>query len=135
MLESANDAAVTLAEGVSGSRSAFVADDERRAPRSSASTDTSYANPIGLDDPGQLLDAPRDLAALARRLLRDQRFAPDRRHALGRAGVGRAPARRRTTATTWSARYPFVDGVKTGHTGDGGLRARRRGHGAARRAG
>ena len=51
MLESANDAAVTLAVGVSGSRQAFVEDMNRRA-RELGLRDTSYANPIGLDEPG-----------------------------------------------------------------------------------
>ena len=36
--------------------------------------DTSYANPIGLDDPGNFSSA-RDLAALARLLLSRPRFA------------------------------------------------------------
>ena len=50
MLESANDAAVTIAEGVSGSRRRFVARHER-ARGVLGLEDTSYANPIGLDDP------------------------------------------------------------------------------------
>ena len=36
--------------------------------------DTSYANPIGLDDPGNYSSA-RDLATLARELMRKPRFA------------------------------------------------------------
>ena len=55
LLESANDAAVTIAEGVSGTRKRFVAAMNRRA-RSLGLEGTSYANPIGLDDP---LNTPR----------------------------------------------------------------------------
>ena len=50
MLESANDAAETLAEGIAGSRARFVRGDER-ARAQLGLDDTSYANPIGLDDP------------------------------------------------------------------------------------
>ena len=50
LLESANDAAVTLADGVSGSTGRFVAAMNRRA-QALGLADTRYANPIGLDDP------------------------------------------------------------------------------------
>ena len=62
LLESANDAAVTIAEGVSGSRKRFVAAMNERA-RALGLDDTSYANPIGLDDPAQLLDGRRPRGA------------------------------------------------------------------------
>ncbi len=67
VLESANDAAVTLAEGVAGSRDAFVREMNRRAVALGL-RDTSYANPVGFDDPENYSSA-RDLAELARRLL------------------------------------------------------------------
>ena len=73
LLESANDAAVTLAEGVAGSREAFVREMNRRAVELGLS-DTSYANPIGFDDPDNHSSA-RDLARLARRLLANREFA------------------------------------------------------------
>ena len=98
LLESANDAAVTLAEGVSGSRQAFVRDMNDRA-RELGLADTSYANPIGLDAPGNYSTA-RDLAALARRLMRRQAVRVDRGHA-GRPTSNRARVRAWwTTATT-----------------------------------
>ena len=50
-VESANDGAVTLAEGVSGSKRAFVRAMNRRAQQLKL-TDTHYANPIGLDEAG-----------------------------------------------------------------------------------
>ena len=73
LLESANDAAETLAEGVSGSREAFVEEMNARAADLGLEH-TSYANPIGLDEAGNYSSA-RDLANLARVLLRRPRFA------------------------------------------------------------
>jgi D-alanyl-D-alanine carboxypeptidase (penicillin-binding protein 5/6) len=117
MLESANDAAVALAVGVGGSREAFVGEMNSRADELGL-TGTSYANPIGLDDPLNYSTA-RDLATLARRLLRDRRFARivDMPVATLRSG-----ARPRTidNRNDLIARYPFVDGVKTGYTSGAG---------------
>jgi serine-type D-Ala-D-Ala carboxypeptidase (penicillin-binding protein 5/6) len=113
LLESANDAAVTLAEGVSGSVDEFVADMNERAAELGLE-DTSYANPIGFDDP-RGYSTPTDLAALTRELLRRPRFArvvdmPEAELASG--------ARPRTidNRNTLLAMHPFVTGVKTGHT-------------------
>ncbi|MDQ4047909.1 MAG: D-alanyl-D-alanine carboxypeptidase [Actinomycetota bacterium] len=117
LLESANDAAVTIAEGVGGSRAAFVRAMNERA-RALGLDGTSYANPIGLDDPDNYSTA-RDLATLARRLLRHERFAAvvDMPSAVLESG-----ARRRVVANRNDlvARYPFVAGVKTGHTREAG---------------
>ena len=71
LIESANDAAVTLAEGVSGSRGAFVKAMNRRAKQLKL-TNTHYANPIGLDEAGNYSSA-RDLVRLAT-ILRTNRF-------------------------------------------------------------
>ena len=74
LLESANDAAVTLAQrGVRRARGSFVAAMNRRA-RALGLADTRYANPIGLDDPAGYSTAG-DLAVLASRLMRNRRFA------------------------------------------------------------
>ena len=117
LLESANDAAVTLAEGVAGSRDAFVEAMNARAAELGLGG-TSYENPIGFDDPANHSSA-RDLAALARLLLRDRRFAAivDRPVATLSSG-----ARRRTidNRNRLIAAHPFVDGVKTGHTREAG---------------
>jgi len=117
MLESANDAAAALADGVSGSRPAFVADMNERAAELGLN-DTSYANPIGLDDPLNYSSA-RDLSTLARRLLRDRRFAEvvDSPSATLTSGT-----RSRTVVSRNDliATVPAVDGVKTGHTTDAG---------------
>jgi serine-type D-Ala-D-Ala carboxypeptidase (penicillin-binding protein 5/6) len=117
LLESANDAAVTIAEGVSGTRKRFVAGMNGRA-RSLGLENTSFANPIGLDDSLNYSTAA-DLALLARRLLRDERLARIVNQA---SAVLESGARRRVVnnRNDLVARVPFVDGVKTGHTRDAG---------------
>jgi D-alanyl-D-alanine carboxypeptidase (penicillin-binding protein 5/6) len=113
LLESANDAAVTLAVHVGGSREAFVREMNRRAVELGLS-DTSYANPIGFDDPSNHSSA-RDLATLARRLLRNREFAQivDTPRATLTSG---ARTRMIDNRNRLVASYPFVSGVKTGHT-------------------
>jgi D-alanyl-D-alanine carboxypeptidase (penicillin-binding protein 5/6) len=117
MLESANDAAATLAEGISGSRAAFVTDMNARAADLGLK-DTSYANPIGLDDPLNYSTA-HDLSTLARRLLHDRRFA---RTVDSPSATLASGARPRTIANRNDliSLVPAVDGVKTGHTTDAG---------------
>jgi len=114
LLESANDAAVDLAIGVSGSRERFVAKMNARA-RQLGLRNTHYANPIGLDAPGNYSTA-RDLAALARKLMTNPTFAAtvNRSRATLRSGDHARTIRNRNLLV---ARYRFVDGVKTGHTG------------------
>jgi D-alanyl-D-alanine carboxypeptidase (penicillin-binding protein 5/6) len=113
LLESANDAAVDLAQGVAGSRPAFVARMNLRA-RQLGLHNTHYANPIGLDAPGNYSSA-RDLATLARRLMADPKFAAivDRPAATLRSGDRPRTIRNRNLLI---GRHRFVDGVKTGHT-------------------
>jgi D-alanyl-D-alanine carboxypeptidase (penicillin-binding protein 5/6) len=117
MLESANDAAETLAEGIAGSRSAFVAEMNSRA-RELGLDDTSYANPIGIDAPRNYSSAG-DLSRLAFRLMRRPRFARvvDTPAAELRSGSHRRTVENRNTLI---ASHPFVDGVKTGHTTQAG---------------
>lgn len=113
MLASANDAAVALAEGVSGSVPRFVVR-MNGAARKLGLDATSYANPIGLDDPENGSSA-RDLATLARQLLDDERFA--RIVAKPRATL-KSGAQPRTVETrnTLLLSDPTVTGIKTGHT-------------------
>jgi D-alanyl-D-alanine carboxypeptidase (penicillin-binding protein 5/6) len=113
LLESANDAAVTIADGVAGSRAAFVREMNERAAALGLA-DTSYANPIGLDDPDNYSTA-RDLAALAGRLMRNRRFA---RIVNMPSAVLESGARRRVVdnRNDLVRRFPLVDGIKTGHT-------------------
>jgi len=69
MVKSANDMAVLLAEGVSGSIEKF-ADEMNDAAHQLGMTQTSYVNPNGLPAEGQITSA-RDLAILARALIRE----------------------------------------------------------------
>ena len=117
LLESANDAADTIATGVSGSTSAFVREMNVRA-RQLGLNGTSYANPIGLDDPLNYSTA-RDLATLSRRLLRNATFSKvvDQPSAVLESGARRRVVDNRNDLI---ARHPFVDGVKTGHTRSAG---------------
>jgi D-alanyl-D-alanine carboxypeptidase (penicillin-binding protein 5/6) len=113
LLESGNDAAVTLAEGVSGSRKAFVREMNGRA-RKLGLKNTHYANPIGLDQEGNYSSA-RDLVTLAT-VLRTNKFfkkVVDSPSGTLKTGVHPRTFRNRNRLI---GRYPFVNGVKTGHT-------------------
>jgi D-alanyl-D-alanine carboxypeptidase (penicillin-binding protein 5/6) len=113
LLESANDAAVALAENISGSPDRFVDEMNDRAAELGLDH-TSYANPIGLDEPGNYSSA-RDLATLARTLLRNGRFARivDMPKATLESGSRPRVVENRNDLV---AAYPWVDGVKTGYT-------------------
>lgn len=113
LLESANDAAVTLAEGISGTREGFVAAMNARAEELGLD-DTSYANPIGFDDPLNYSTAS-DLSRLALELMRRPRFARTVDMPLAELESGARP-RVIDNRNTLIAAYPFVSGVKTGHT-------------------
>jgi D-alanyl-D-alanine carboxypeptidase (penicillin-binding protein 5/6) len=113
LLESANDAAVTLAEGVSGSVDAFVADMNERAAELGLE-DTSYANPIGFDDSLNYSTA-NDLAVLSQELLGRPRFARVVDMPKAELESGSRP-RTIDNRNTLVATHPFVTGVKTGHT-------------------
>jgi serine-type D-Ala-D-Ala carboxypeptidase (penicillin-binding protein 5/6) len=117
LLESANDAAVTLAEGVSGSREAFVEEMNARAEELGLDH-TSYANPIGLDEPGNYSTA-RDLASLTRRLLRRRRFAQIVDMPAAQLESGTRP-RVVENRNDLIAAHPWVSGVKTGYTLEAG---------------
>lgn len=117
MLESANDAAVTLAESVAGSRTAFVRRMNKRA-RELRLRDTHYSNPIGLDAPGNYSSA-RDLARLALVVRRHGfiRRLADRTSATLTTGDRPRTIRNRNLLLSSDR---FVNGLKTGHTGMAG---------------
>jgi serine-type D-Ala-D-Ala carboxypeptidase (penicillin-binding protein 5/6) len=117
LLESANDAAETLAEGVSGSREAFVEEMNARAEELGLEH-TSYANPVGLDEGGNYSSA-RDLASLARVLLQRPRFARivDMPEAQLESGARPRVVDNRNDLIS---EYPWVSGVKTGYTANAG---------------
>jgi D-alanyl-D-alanine carboxypeptidase (penicillin-binding protein 5/6) len=113
LLQSANDAAVALAEHVAGSVDAFV-DMMNRRSRELGLTDTRFASPNGLDDTGYSTAA--DLAVITT-------------EAYGEPGFGKIAAARyrEIPAPTGDPRriqnrnallwlYPGAIGVKTGYT-------------------
>jgi len=117
MLASANDAAMAIAEGVSGSSDAFV--DEMNATADDLGLkNTSFANPIGLDDPDNYSSA-RDLAQMARVLLRDRALARIVDMPSARITTGARP-RTLENRNRLVRSYPWVNGVKTGRTQQAG---------------
>ena len=111
--QSANDAAVVLAEAVAGSEAAFVAAMNREAQRLRLAQ-TRFANASGLPDPGESTSA-RDMALLALALLHD---FPQHYHFF----AARQVEYRRTSLPTINAilSYRGADGLKTGFTCDSG---------------
>jgi len=117
LLESANDAAVTLADAVSGSVPRFVREMNRTAAALGL-IHTRYENPIGLDSANNYSSAS-DLAELTLRLRRDGVF---RRIVDTPTVVLRTGNRTREidNRNLLVSRVPWVNGVKTGHTQQAG---------------
>jgi D-alanyl-D-alanine carboxypeptidase (penicillin-binding protein 5/6) len=113
LLPSASDAAETLAVGVAGSESAFVTEMNQTAQQLGL-TDTSYANPIGLDDPDNYSSA-HDLVKLASILLKNPLFARIVNTPSATLHSGDHP-RTVTSRDTLLNEVPWINGVKTGHT-------------------
>jgi serine-type D-Ala-D-Ala carboxypeptidase (penicillin-binding protein 5/6) len=117
MLQSSNDAAVALAEHVSGSVGRFVKRMNRRA-RELGLTRTRFASPNGLDDDGRSTAA--DLARLTLVALDEPELArivqSKRRDIPAPAGPDRHIQNR--NALLWL--YPAATGVKTGFTSAAG---------------
>ncbi len=110
MVKSANDIAVTIAEGVSGSVEAF-AEEMNTVSSRIGMRESRFSNPNGLPDPRQVSSA-RDLALLAQALL--QRH-PDQAH-LYDIGALRFGNIILPTHNGLLGRYPGADGMKTGFT-------------------
>ncbi|MEJ7892262.1 MAG: D-alanyl-D-alanine carboxypeptidase family protein [Solirubrobacteraceae bacterium] len=116
LLVSANDAAFTLAKHVGGSVPSFVRMMNRRAQQLGLQN-TSYANPIGLDDAANYSTA-RDLATLTVELRKSRVFRRivNATDLATRSGNPRTLANRNALVTE----YGWVNGVKTGTTLDAG---------------
>jgi D-alanyl-D-alanine carboxypeptidase (penicillin-binding protein 5/6) len=129
MLPSANDAAYDLAVNVGGSRARFVRLMNAHA-RALGLEDTHYSTPVGLDSPSNYSTAS-DLARLAARLVRNRMLARIVNLPSARLRTG-SHERRVINRNDLVVRYPFVDGVKTGHTNGAGyvLVGAAHGHGA-----
>ncbi|HET6379404.1 MAG TPA: serine hydrolase [Methylocella sp.] len=108
MVKSANDIAVAIAEGVSGSVEAF-AEDMNEAARALGMTQSHFVNPNGLPDPAHVSSA-RDFAILARAL-----YLTFPEHAglfnIGALQLGGQIIRNHNDLL---GRYPGTDGMKTG---------------------
>jgi D-alanyl-D-alanine carboxypeptidase (penicillin-binding protein 5/6) len=113
LLASANDAAATLATRIGGSERAFVAMMNRRA-RELRLTHTHYANPIGLDAPGNHSSA-EDLIKLTLILRRNPFFRAVTNLPSATLKTG-AHERTIVNRNTLVRTVPEVNGVKTGHT-------------------
>lgn len=113
ILLSGNDAAVALANAVSGSTEAFVGLMNRTAMRLGL-RNTSFTNPIGLDSPDHYSSAS-DLAKLARLLRRIPYF---RKISASREAdlTSYRPPRRIVTVNDFLFEGPWATGVKTGRT-------------------
>lgn len=117
MLPSANDAAATVALGLAPSEEAFVSE-MNDAAADLGLRETSYANPIGLDEAGNHSTAA-DLSKLAMELRDDKRFR--RIVSLPEATLESGSVERRlVTRNTLLLADPTVDGIKTGHTLEAG---------------
>ncbi|MEN4921182.1 D-alanyl-D-alanine carboxypeptidase family protein [Achromobacter spanius] len=115
MIQSGNDAAVALAEAVSGSVEAFVARMNDTAARLGLHA-THFASPHGLPDPGTYSTAS-DLSILATRYIRDypqlyKAYDSAKQFTFNKITQ---PNRNRLL---WLD--PSVDGLKTGHTDSAG---------------
>ena len=117
LLVSGNDAAEALAQAAAGSEDAFVAEMNRAARRLGLG-DTSYANPIGLDEAGNYSSA-EDLVALAIELRKDKLFRTIFDTASTTIESGDHP-RSLVNRNVLVQTVPYVNGVKTGYTLDAG---------------
>lgn len=117
LMVSGNDAAETLAQAAGGTEEKFVAQ-MNQAARKLGLDDTSYANPIGLDEAGNYSSA-EDLATLAIRLRRDRLFRRIFDTAETETSSGAHP-RDLVNRNVLVRTVPYINGVKTGYTLDAG---------------
>ncbi len=114
IVQSGNDAAIALAELVSGSHEAFVEAMNKEGVRLGLAS-THFANADGLPDP-QHYSTPNDLARLSVAVVRDfPEYYPLFAQKEFRYNNITQPNRNRLLWTD-----PYVDGLKTGHTEEAG---------------
>lgn len=114
VVQSANDAAIALAEALAGSQAAFVAAMNAQA-RKLGLANTHFENPTGMPAPGHLASA-RDLAVLAAALIREfpEQYPLYAQKEFSYNNINQANRNR----LLWTD--PTVDGVKTGFTESAG---------------
>jgi D-alanyl-D-alanine carboxypeptidase len=107
--KSANDVAVTLAEGIAGSERSFAAVMTQRA-RQLGMYNTYFVNASGLHNPSQITSA-RDMATLSQALIRDypREYKYFSRNNFYYAGVNHRNHNRLMSS------YVGMDGIKTGY--------------------
>lgn len=115
MVRSANDIAVTIAEGIGGSVEGF-ADDMNQAAAKLGMRESHFVNPNGLPDTDHYSSA-RDMALVARALYAE---FPEQSQLfnLGSLSLGREIIGNHNNLL---GRYPGVDGMKTGFTCSAGF--------------
>lgn len=115
IIQSGNDAAITLAEGIAGSEEVFAAMMNKKAA-ALGMKNTHFVNATGLPDPTHMTTA-RDLSILANALIRD--FPNDYARLYSQKSYTynniTQPNRNRLLFID-----PSVDGMKTGHTESAG---------------
>ena len=113
---SGNDACIVVAEGIAGTEESFAERMNKKA-KELGMTGTVFKNASGWPAEGQMTTA-RDLALLAWHTIND---FPKYYHVLFDPATGPTTTSSRTTATGCSKITPGTDGLKTGHTEEGGF--------------
>jgi D-alanyl-D-alanine carboxypeptidase (penicillin-binding protein 5/6) len=113
IVNSGNDAAVALAEGVGGGLDNFIAMMNRQA-QAWGLKNTSFRNVTGLTEPGHKSTA-RDLAVIASKIITDfPEYYP--LYSTRKYRFEGAPASNENNRNVLLLRDPTVDGMKTGYT-------------------
>lgn len=114
IIQSGNDAAITLAEGFLGSEAAF-AKRMNQVARKIGLKNSHFKNPSGWPDPGHTMTA-RDLVILSQRILRDfpQYYGIFKERSFTWSGI------KQINRNPLLGRLQGADGIKTGHTSAGG---------------
>lgn len=115
IIQSGNDASITLAEGIAGSEEGFAELMNKEAARLGMK-DTHYVNATGLPDPQHYTTA-HDLALLAVALIRDYPDQYKRLYSMKEYTYNKISQPNRNRLL-WLD--PYVDGMKTGHTKSAG---------------
>lgn len=115
VIMSANDAAVVLAEAVSGSEEAFVAQMNEKAQQLGMN-DTVFKNCNGLDEEGHVTSA-YDVALMSRELIRHEKVFD---YTLTWMDSVRGGETQLVNTNKLIRSYPGITGLKTGTTGQAG---------------
>lgn len=115
VIMSANDAAVVLAEAVSGSEESFVAQMNEKAQQLGMN-DTVFKNCNGLDEEGHVTSA-YDVALMSRELIRHEKVFD---YALTWMDSVRGGETQLVNTNKLIRSYPGITGLKTGTTGQAG---------------